>query len=404
MEYLAPNQIKPFLLHEDTIVRQTVASYFRESFGQETELIPLVVKACKKYGEKGNFASLEASRRFPQSYLTVSSVLGLLERTEHEASVHLLNDILAAMNAPVFFLCQAKLRDARHVFPFTLNVLHQRLGIWNRPPRRLVAAFERFVEEVRDELCPDCINQTYGGDLVDALVHHFEPSSKILIDRLAYCSSRRDCGALFVIDLLGKRRIRRSIPAIIECFNLDSDHFAERATEALIRIGEVEAIQILRARMPQEDENFRYHAAMALAGFKHPESEKLLLELLETEENSRLRTRYCEGLCSHFSIKGEPFIRRQIEPAGSVDGTCLKAGLLVSSIIRGRHLPEAAAWREEVLNPNWEPKDFELEPVFEEMSSFPDAPAPFPWRERKVGRNDPCSCGSGKKYKRCCGW
>ncbi|WP_226912635.1 SEC-C metal-binding domain-containing protein, partial [Halomonas sp. 3D7M] len=21
----------------------------------------------------------------------------------------------------------------------------------------------------------------------------------------------------------------------------------------------------------------------------------------------------------------------------------------------------------------------------------------------KVGRNDPCSCGSGKKYKQCCG-
>ena len=24
-------------------------------------------------------------------------------------------------------------------------------------------------------------------------------------------------------------------------------------------------------------------------------------------------------------------------------------------------------------------------------------------RETKVGRNDPCPCGSGKKYKRCCG-
>jgi preprotein translocase subunit SecA len=22
---------------------------------------------------------------------------------------------------------------------------------------------------------------------------------------------------------------------------------------------------------------------------------------------------------------------------------------------------------------------------------------------RNVGRNDPCPCGSGKKYKRCCG-
>jgi preprotein translocase subunit SecA len=23
--------------------------------------------------------------------------------------------------------------------------------------------------------------------------------------------------------------------------------------------------------------------------------------------------------------------------------------------------------------------------------------------EQRVGRNDPCPCGSGKKYKRCCG-
>jgi preprotein translocase subunit SecA len=24
-------------------------------------------------------------------------------------------------------------------------------------------------------------------------------------------------------------------------------------------------------------------------------------------------------------------------------------------------------------------------------------------RAKKVGRNDPCPCGSGKKYKKCCG-
>ncbi|MFH5186966.1 SEC-C metal-binding domain-containing protein [Paenibacillus sp. TAB 01] len=23
--------------------------------------------------------------------------------------------------------------------------------------------------------------------------------------------------------------------------------------------------------------------------------------------------------------------------------------------------------------------------------------------KKKVGRNDPCTCGSGKKYKKCCG-
>jgi len=29
----------------------------------------------------------------------------------------------------------------------------------------------------------------------------------------------------------------------------------------------------------------------------------------------------------------------------------------------------------------------------------PDAAA----AARKVGRNDPCPCGSGRKYKKCCG-
>ena len=32
-----------------------------------------------------------------------------------------------------------------------------------------------------------------------------------------------------------------------------------------------------------------------------------------------------------------------------------------------------------------------------EEANAEEAPAP------KVGRNDPCPCGSGKKYKKCCG-
>jgi len=28
---------------------------------------------------------------------------------------------------------------------------------------------------------------------------------------------------------------------------------------------------------------------------------------------------------------------------------------------------------------------------------------PRPVQSEKIGRNDPCPCGSGKKYKKCCG-
>jgi hypothetical protein len=35
---------------------------------------------------------------------------------------------------------------------------------------------------------------------------------------------------------------------------------------------------------------------------------------------------------------------------------------------------------------------------------LPDIPAPTPYiAPPKIGRNDPCPCGSGKKYKKCCG-
>jgi preprotein translocase subunit SecA len=33
----------------------------------------------------------------------------------------------------------------------------------------------------------------------------------------------------------------------------------------------------------------------------------------------------------------------------------------------------------------------------------PAAPPPFVRASAKVGRNDPCPCGSGKKYKQCHG-
>jgi SEC-C motif len=36
-------------------------------------------------------------------------------------------------------------------------------------------------------------------------------------------------------------------------------------------------------------------------------------------------------------------------------------------------------------------------------SSFEEYPEPYVRAEPKVGRNDPCPCGTGKKYKKCCG-
>jgi uncharacterized protein len=40
------------------------------------------------------------------------------------------------------------------------------------------------------------------------------------------------------------------------------------------------------------------------------------------------------------------------------------------------------------------------EPLEDEDEFYPET---FVRAEPKVGRNEPCPCGSGKKYKKCCG-
>ncbi len=44
-----------------------------------------------------------------------------------------------------------------------------------------------------------------------------------------------------------------------------------------------------------------------------------------------------------------------------------------------------------------------LDPVFESESDVEEEAEPEPVVAAKPGRNDPCPCGSGKKYKKCCG-
>jgi SWIM/SEC-C metal-binding protein len=54
---------------------------------------------------------------------------------------------------------------------------------------------------------------------------------------------------------------------------------------------------------------------------------------------------------------------------------------------------------------NWE---YQIEIMSDKPEDIADLEILLNWpepkqTEKKVGRNDPCPCGSGKKYKKCCG-
>ena len=58
----------------------------------------------------------------------------------------------------------------------------------------------------------------------------------------------------------------------------------------------------------------------------------------------------------------------------------------------------------EIRQQNAEPKREQIaKPTGDNAPGDTGAKAPAPVRVTKIGRNDPCPCGSGKKYKNCCG-
>ena len=74
--------------------------------------------------------------------------------------------------------------------------------------------------------------------------------------------------------------------------------------------------------------------------------------------------------------------------------TALAEGRLLVLRERSRFVRDEGAWR-------YVDGEFIEE---EKPVAAPPSPAPDKAQSGKVGRNDPCPCGSGKKFKKCCGF
>jgi hypothetical protein len=141
------------------------------------------------------------------------------------------------------------------------------------------------------------------------------------------------------------------------------------------------------------------------------------LELLPRQKESDIRTLLADALLAQMAEEGIEPVRKMIQDRSYDPMISDPTSRLVAvSTLLGVTFPELPAWKRQV-----EEKAVQAERRMKEMASFMEAPPPAPpppprphddYLERKptpflkldkaVGRNDPCPCGSGKKFKKCC--
>jgi len=424
---LTPDRLKPFLVHEDRFIRRAVTGYFADGWSRDPDLIPLILDACDRYGDGQNVRGISACDRFPLSEPSLDLVLRHLAGTQDPETVYQLNrvivhapgDLLAARRGEV--LSHPKL--LREIAPQI--TLRCDLAGWSG--ERLWDELQAYARRSADKQDTGGIDHGYVGALVDALARHDVPDDDTVCRLLRSLEPEEGWLEIFLVDLAGARRIPGAVPALVDKFHTDTDYLLERSKRALARIGDPEAVRLIRAAYPAAAGHFKHYTSGVLGEIKHGESEEAILALLWGEGDPTLRTVLCLGLCDLFSERGVGVVRREIASGYDTWIASLEEHLLPVAEVLGVALPESDVWTQQRAEREERQavrlaELAELDRRFKALKAqgidpfarlgadqpvakepLPGVAAPVRRTGQRVGRNDPCPCGSGKKFKKCCG-
>ncbi len=450
---LLPDQVLPKLLHADRYVRELAARYLGGAHDPGPATAEDVWKAVDQAGNGDWTAAFEAAvQKLPQTEGSLRRTLAAIERKPGEARLHALVSVIA--NLPYGLLMRFRdLIDAPPALPADLREhLQQRYALAELGPGELWDKLMAHADQAEQvEGFPD---PQISERLIEALARNPEPTAWAIpeLDQSKPISFR----TVFAVDLLGKMRHRPSAPLLynelVRAGAEDADVLLESATTALVRVGNPQVVQLVLDGYAVHPE-CKLYAIDILGRTKLPKSETALLQLLERESDREMKTFIASGLCDLAATEPRALEKlREMIAGENWDRTAepLDEDVVALFTMVGHHTPELTSWRAAIDDEgkrryltkkaferkspemsklvemigrqaemesapigahdeepaSWEVDDDELASIAPAGKSAPPpdaAPATIRRNTPKVGRNDPCPCGSGKKYKKCCG-
>jgi hypothetical protein len=211
----------------------------------------------------------------------------------------------------------------------------------------------------------------------------------------------------FVARLAGLLRLESAAPLLVaKLKDDDSDFMNEECAQALTAIGDA-AVDAIARDFSSAPEHFRrFYGSSALKDIRGEKAMATVLSLLKGEEDQEIQVRLVGTVLGNFDPQGLRLARE----LGITHLSELRQELIATALLTGEDFPDLERLCEEErghLADVQERKDF-LRGIFK-TAMKPSAaesvaqPAIKPIKSnQKTGRNDPCPCGSGKKYKKCC--
>ena len=423
---LFPEQIRQGIQHSDRNVRSCALAYFTDAHANDPLTMHAAMAAIDQYGLAEAFEGplLSQLGQDEASIDWTLNKIASLGTTEEDLRTYLA-DIL--VNADID-LVTARLTDIEKsvVTDAQRTAVKERMEFRSLQTKQCWTRLEAFAERERNTEFVNEADLPHAYRLVEAIASNPKSADRV-IEILGEEVDESDGNPKtwmegFAVRLAGELRLNDAIPTLLQKLTVDAEWLNEECVFAFVKFGSDEVIDQLLAGFPDAPWHYRLSTAFILEAIHTDRSVAACKQLIEQVQD--LKVDFTTAMLSHYSDEAVEVARDVLNNHSSGEEVlrCRQVLLGVSPLL-GAEFPELEAWRteEQVQQEAIETPqpDFEVVDDYDKLltvaapastqtkaatqprkSALPARSTMF--QNRGIGRNDPCPCGSGKKYKKCC--
>jgi hypothetical protein len=427
-------RVKDAILHPEKDVRTEAVYFFSRSFSTDPAIMPLAIRAVGQFGWNEAFEHYTFLRDLIQTGDTVRWLIEQLKQwqpTDDEASNHRRKNLqLALVHADPALLQPhaSEIMDLDALDEEGRDAADEQIGVPTQSPAELSGNLDELCVLYQDDdgMPEDMFD--FAGRLVKALAKFPEVVAERVLPNLQAKSGEGEQWTNgFAAQLAGEMRLEAAVPTLVSLLHDGGDWFQDEICEALVKIGTPSVVTTLAHDFPHASWEIRLSAACVLEHIHSDLSVQTCLELFAGEEDHIVRCHLLQSALMNFATEAiEPARQYVLSTAKDPDLLEVRHCLLLACKLTDERFPEFDEWLEDSqtdreFRRQWyedqplaadeefdDPDDYMGDEMVLEHDTFlPDdeldaIPLTFVRRNDRVGRNDPCPCGSGKKFKKCC--
>ncbi len=433
---LTSDQVKDLILHADIGVRELAVEYFTLPRSAHPEIMRTLMRAVEQYGEQTLEFYQTPLINLVQDEQSVAWMIEQRRRLDRPVASDEMApsyDLFGAIESAWFHI------DGRLLIPHANDIaellapddaarFNERLELWRLPAEELWDGLQAECKRL-DEAHDDTWNSERASWLTHALTAHPKFAAE-KVESLLIEVETGNLGDLemFVVRLAGDLKLETAADRLASILQVateeDADFLVGETESAMRHIGCEVLLEPLIERVEQSTSYFRNSAASILSAVHCDRTVPLALQWLQQSapEDAWFFTKMALDQFDTEAI--EPVCEWLRTTPRDPEWNAVRQHVLSMCRALAFSIPEQEAWTEDArrdreFNRQWyqehapglsqfrELAESYVEEQEESFEPWDEDPLPPPIdtivrNSPVVGRNDPCPCGSGKKFKKCC--